>query len=178
MTSPNADSGRVMEPRQQQLLAVPQTIETSDDYYTPKHIFDALALKFDLDVCAPPGGVPWLPADRYYTVEDNGLAQPWSGRVWMNPPYSQATVWVRRFMEHAHGIALMCHAKSAWHPLLWADADACAVPYVYFDFVGGSIASPVWFAAYGDECVDAIGRVGVVRYRVPPNGSSLEDNRP
>lgn len=150
---------------QMQLLAVAQEQLTRDDAYTPKEVFEALGLRFDLDVCAPPGGVPWLPADRFYSMEDDGLAQPWEGRVWMNPPYSQATAWVRRFIAHGHGIALVGHAKSAWHPALWAAADACAVPFKYFDFVPASIYMPVWFAAFGEECVEAIQRVGVVRYR-------------
>ena len=154
------------EERQLQLVAAPQELLTKDDYYTPKHIFDALGLRFDLDVCAPPGGVPWIPADRHYTREDDGLSQPWTGRVWMNPPYSQATPWVRRFIEHRHGIALVGHAKSNWHPELWAAADGCAYPFSYFDFVGGSVFMPVWFAAFGPECVEALSRVGIVRTTV------------
>ena len=134
-----------------------------DERYTPKSVFDALGLRFDLDVCAPPGGIPWLPADRYFTREDDGLAQPWHGRVWMNPPYSNATPWVHRFIEHRHGIALVGHAKSAWHPQLWAAADAAAVPFTYWDFVGGSIFMPVWFAAFGEECVEALRHVGEVK---------------
>ena len=27
-------------------------------------------------------------AVRYFTKDDDGLAQAWSGRVWLNPPYS------------------------------------------------------------------------------------------
>jgi len=135
---------------------------TSDDYYTPPHIFDRLGLTFDLDVCAPPGGVPWLPARRFLTMADDGLSAPWSGRVWMNPPYSQATPWVRRFIEHGHGIALVPHAKSAWHVELWNAADGCVVT-PQFAFVGGWPFLPVWFAAFGGECVDAIANLGRVR---------------
>ena len=54
---------------------------TSDDCYTPRWVFDAMALEFDLDVAAPPGG-PWhVPCKRYYTAEEDGLAQPWEGLV-------------------------------------------------------------------------------------------------
>lgn len=44
---------------------------TSDDCYTPRWVFDAMGLQFDLDVAAPKGG-PWhVPAARYYTAEDD-----------------------------------------------------------------------------------------------------------
>lgn len=60
------------------LFGAPQTALTSDDYYTPAWVFERLGITFDLDVCAPPGGIPWIPAARYYTMEDDGLAQPWT----------------------------------------------------------------------------------------------------
>jgi hypothetical protein len=152
------------EPR---LFTMAQEQLTRDDYYTPSWIFDAMGLEFDIDVCAPPGGIPWIPARRHFTQADDGLLQEWSGRVWMNPPYSQATPWVRRFMAHAHGVMLIVHAKSAWHPALWKVADGVVIPDDYFDFVGGpnggSIFAPVFFAAFGDECVDAISNLGTVR---------------
>lgn len=151
----------------QRLFPVHQEQLTSDDYYTPEWVFERMGLTFDLDVCAPPGGIDWIPASRYFTQSDDGLAQPWVGRVWMNPPYSHATAWVTRFIEHGHGVCLMNHAKSAWHPRLWAACDGAAMPYEYFNFVGGpnggSMYVPVWFAAFGDECVEAISRLGVVR---------------
>lgn len=147
------------------MFDAPQEQLTKDDYYTPKAVFDALDLTFDLDVCAPPGGVPWIPAARYYTKADDGLSQPWEGRVWMNPPYSEVTAWAHRFIAHGHGIALVSHAKSAWHPVLWDKADAVAFPFHYFDFVGGSVPLPVWFVAFGDECVEALHRVGIVRLK-------------
>lgn len=37
-------------------------------------------------------------AAQYFTAQDDGLAQEWRGRVWMNPPYSQPLVG--RFADH------------------------------------------------------------------------------
>lgn len=35
-------------------------------------------------------------APMYYTHADNGLARPWNGRVWCNPPWSHIRPWVER----------------------------------------------------------------------------------
>lgn len=152
-------NGRLFPVQQEQL--------TSDDYYTPKWVFDALGLRFDLDVCSPPGGVEWIPAERHYTQADDGLTSPWEGTVWMNPPYSNATPWVRKFMEHRNGVCLVPHAASAWHPTLWADAHAWHVP-VRFQFQCADVRNgfpfmPVFFAAYGEECVEALRNIGPIR---------------
>lgn len=144
------------------LFAVEQSERTSDDYLTPRWVFDTLGLEFDLDVASP----PWethVPAKRKFTKADDGLSQPWEGRVWMNPPYSESARWVDRFIEHAHGIALLPWAKSAWCIALWESPARIALPRAWFPFVGGDIYLPVQFAAFGDECVEAISRLGRVR---------------
>ena len=144
------------------LFRVEQSERTSDDYLTPKWVFDTLGLEFDLDVASP----PWethVPAKRRFTKADDGLSQSWEGRVWMNPPYSESTAWVEKFIAHRHGVALMPWAKSAWTIRLWASADAVALPPRIFDFDGGSISYMVMFAAFGDECVAALSNLGRVR---------------
>lgn len=98
-------------------------LKDSDEHYTPKWIFDALNLEFDLDVSAPKGGISWLPAKRHYSIEDDGLAQAWSGLIWMNPPYSKPTPWVHKFIEHNNGIALLLFSKSKWFDELWNKSD-------------------------------------------------------
>jgi DNA N-6-adenine-methyltransferase (Dam) len=130
----------------------------------PPHVFERLGIEFDLDVAAPPEGCPWIPAKRFLTMADDGLSAPWEGKVWMNPPYSQATPWVNRFINHRNGICLVPWAKSAWAIKLWNAADAVAIDADgFFDFIGGSISSAVWFAAFGDECSQALSRIGKVR---------------
>lgn len=48
---------------------------------------------WDLDVAADEEG-HW--AERWYGVQQDGLRQPWFGRVWCNPPFSDLDPWVRR----------------------------------------------------------------------------------
>jgi hypothetical protein len=155
---------------QPNLFGVEQAERTSDDYYTPKWVFDALGLEFDLDVCAPPDGPPCVPARRWFTMQDDGLSQPWDGRVWMNPPYSDAEPWVRRFLDHGNGVCLLPYVKSFWRLDVWRCADAVG------DFGGDrdrikflrdgkptEIMFPTFFAAMGDECVEALRNIGPVR---------------
>jgi hypothetical protein len=97
----------------------------NDEWLTPPHIIKALG-PFDLDPCAPVVR-PWDTAARHYTVEDNGLAQPWEGRVWLNPPYGQQTeAWMQRLAEHGNGTALIfARTETAiFFPWVWGRADA------------------------------------------------------
>jgi hypothetical protein len=112
------------------LFAVPSdaVAVTSDDCYTPRWVFDAMCLRFDLDVAAPVGG-PWhVPCDRYFTAADDGLTQPWDGLVWCNPPYSSFAQWAARFKQHDR-IALMGHMRSEqrWSPIVYEAANVVAL---------------------------------------------------
>lgn len=83
-----------------------KTANSSDEWYTPKEIIDALG-KFDLDPCAPV--IPlWNTARIMYNKEHDGLNQEWEGRVWLNPPYSRPLFekFVNRMAEHNNGIML------------------------------------------------------------------------
>ncbi len=152
---------------QQSLFGAPQVAQTNDDWYTPQWIFETLGLQFDLDVAAPPGGIPWIPAHRHFTKEDDGLNQPWHGKVWMNPPFSKMTPWALRFLEHRNGVALLPMARSRWFAKLWdSDAVIAALPDDLKFMKEGkpmSMSFPALLVAFTDECVEAISRIGKVR---------------
>src|SRR5690348_17328383 len=83
----------------------------SDTYLTPPEIVRRLG-HFDLDPCCP-DGMPWKTADVMYTKAQDGLSQPWNGRVWMNPPFGRTgpDKWFGRMAEHNNGIGL-CAART------------------------------------------------------------------
>lgn len=78
---------------------------SKDEWLTPPSIIEALGV-FDLDPCAPIVR-PWPTAINHFTIEDDGLAQNWEGRVWCNPPYADATPRIEKLSDHGNGIALL-----------------------------------------------------------------------
>lgn len=138
---------------------------TKDDCYTPAWIFEHMAVEFDLDVAAPPGGVPWIPARRFLTVHDDGLSAEWSGRVWCNPPYSECAPWARRFLQHGDGIFLGPVSKARWPAPLMAAADLVWVPVDQFDWMrpGKLRPDPTWclvfMAAFTEPCAAGLRRL-------------------
>ena len=142
---------------------------TSDDHYTPKWVFDLLNVTFDLDVAAPVGGVPWIPALQSYSQADDGLTQPWHGLVWCNPPFSDILPWIRRLNQHGNGIALLPHTKGAWRREVWANADGITewqtLSEIRFIHRGKekTIFPTTFLAAWGDVALKALSNVGRVR---------------
>jgi hypothetical protein len=145
-------------------------MRSSDEYYTPQWIFQALNIKFDLDVSAPKGGVPWLPADNHYSIEDDGLTKDWYGKVWMNPPFSQSTPWVNKFIEHGNGIALVPFAKSAWFHTLWNVAGGIVpltskLKFEHRDKGTQSIFMSCFLASMGTYCTDYLHQSNIGKVR-------------
>jgi hypothetical protein len=141
----------------------------NDECYTPQWIFDDLGVKFDLDVCSPIGGTGLVPADKYYSEEDDGLTSPWFGLVWMNPPYSKPTPWIDKFIEHSNGLCLVPASKSKWFLNIWDAADAVTLMPTNMKFVNNGKNYQIQFQtimfAMGIDAVEAIKRLNTSRVR-------------
>lgn len=106
-----------------------ETVGASGDWYTPKYIFDALGVSFDLDVAAPKEGPRHVPARHWLSTDS--LNRSW-GRsrnfIWMNPPFGPRNglePWLYRFFAHENGIALTPDRTSApWWQNAAQKADA------------------------------------------------------
>lgn len=102
-----------------------RSIGKSQVHITPKVIIDALG-PFDLDPCAATVR-PWDCAVRNFTEATDGLIFPWSGFVWLNPPFHRYEVatWIEKMAAHNDGIALL-HARTetAWFRPVWQHARA------------------------------------------------------
>lgn len=74
----------------------------TDLWATPQDTFDKLneEFSFTLDVCA---SLENAKCKSYFTKEDDGLSQDWSGVCWMNPPYGREII---KWMEKAYKASL------------------------------------------------------------------------
>jgi hypothetical protein len=83
-----------------------RSIGRTNIWLTPPNIIADLG-PFDLDPCAAPEPRPWPTATLHYVTD--GLARPWFGRVWLNPPYSRHEIgaWVSALAKHGNGVALV-----------------------------------------------------------------------
>ncbi len=142
-----------------------------DEWLTPPAIIKALG-EFDLDPCAPHASRrPWDTAKSHYSVEDDGLAQPWHGRVWCNPPYGlEAARWLERLAAHGDGIALIfARTETAmFFDHVWDKADALLFirGRLHFHHVDGSRAAanagaPSVLVAYGQRNKQALHSCGL-----------------
>jgi hypothetical protein len=136
----------------------------SDEWYTPKHVFDDLRVTFDLDVAAPKEGPRHVPARDWFW--ENGLEKEWFGLVWMNPPFGhqkEKILWLSRFLEHGNGIALLPDRTSApwWQEYApQCDAVLFVSPKIKFERWDGSVGeSPgtgTTLFAVGKKASDAL----------------------
>lgn len=120
----------------------------SVEWETPQELFDLLdeEFSFTLDVCALPENAK---CKRYFTPDDDGLAQSWAGNIcWMNPPYgTEIADWVAKAHREAKapGTKVVCLLPARTDTGWWW--DYCIVGQVRFirgrlKFGGGEHSAP------------------------------------
>jgi hypothetical protein len=124
-----------------------ETLGKSDEWYTPRYLFDAMGVKFDLDVTPARLGQSFVPAHKF--LKGDGLIEEWEGFVWMNPPFGARNglePWLNRFLQHGNGVALTPdRTSSPWWQAAAKKSDAIIfmAPKVKFHMPSGEVgASP------------------------------------
>lgn len=112
-------------------LANSKGCDQKDRWETPCKIFEPLnaEFQFTLDPCCE---THTAKCEKYFTEEENGLAQDWVGEiVFVNPPYSRGNIdkWMEKcYNESLKGstiVALIPVSTSAkwFHNFVWGKAE-------------------------------------------------------
>jgi site-specific DNA-methyltransferase (adenine-specific) len=117
------------------------------DWETPPAFFARLddEFRFTLDACANEQNAK---CENYYTVEDDGLSQPWPGTTWCNPPYGREIGdWVRKaYQESLNGSTVVMLIPARTDTAYWHDYVMLAheIRFVRgrLRFVGGDSCAP------------------------------------
>lgn len=125
-------------------------LKPSDHWRSPPAVVElarSILGDLDLDPAANRSDRHWFAGENWTR---RGLDQPWEGRVYLNPPYSQLRVWVPYASQQRDAvvIALIPPAVGTeyWHEYIWRPhrnghaqpwADAIAFPRGRFAFVDG-----------------------------------------
>lgn len=165
----------------------------TNTWLTPPRLVQMLG-EFDLDPCAMPTDWcftcgtdwpkneecqaqhspsptkrPWVLAKQNFTIQEDGLSQPWEGRVFCNPPYGpHVKKWAARMAAHRNGIFLIFSRTEtdAWAEI-WKQADAVLFPFgrMCFYLPDGKRAksgtAPSALLAYGQNNVETLRKSGV-----------------
>lgn len=106
-------------------MSAPQNWSTAERYVTVGRRRLGVSA-FDLDPCAESHNAK---ARHYYSFRErgeNGLTLPWTGNVWLQPPWNNIQPWVCRGLEYVgRGYAsnviafLPTRSDRAWFQTLW-----------------------------------------------------------
>lgn len=163
-----------LPPRAQQfgLMMSRETVE----WYTPPDIIErarSVLGTIDLDPASSDVAQRWIQATTYYTAES--LHAPWSGRVWLNPPFDDTPTWVDRLeqvYEAGSVIEAVLLVNSApgyiWWEDLWRRRPVCMLrERLYFYRTDGTpdgqAKKGTTIAYYGEDIrlfVEVFGELG------------------
>ncbi|HSH79514.1 MAG TPA: DNA N-6-adenine-methyltransferase [Herpetosiphonaceae bacterium] len=163
----------------------------SHDWYTPSRYVEAARAVLggiDLDPASCAEANEIVQATRYYTATDDGLAQPWHGRVFLNPPYgttrgrSNQDLWSKRLIDAfeagtVDAAVLLVNAATGnqWFQRLWKYPICFAGRRIRFWRPDQAASSPthsnalVYFGADVDRFIREFSPLGAVVAQLRPD---------
>ena len=150
------------------------------EYYTPLKIIEMareVMGDIDLDPATSEMAQSHVEAKQYFTIEDDGLKQEWTGRVWLNPPFSSqlATKFIDKLVCSLGIIEYVCLTSgpvdSRWLQVIAGDADLMCLPRKRPKFWSPGVnkwqsPAPAWLWYRGpnqERFREVFGKLGVVR---------------
>lgn len=137
----------------------------TNTWFTPESIISELA-PFDLDPCTQ-SYRPFDTAKNHYCEDlgDDGLLYPWTGRVWLNPPYGRfIREWLNKLAHHKNGIALVfARTETNWAQYAFETCNAVNFLHNRIEFIPSDpavksdrAACGSMLLAYGEANVETI----------------------
>ena len=122
----------------------------STEWETPDELFKKYdnLYHFTLDVCATAKNTK---CKKYFSPEDNGLAQNWTGVCWMNPPYGRGVApWIKKAYEASQSGAVVVALLPVRTDTKWFHTYIYHKAEFYFlegrvRFTNGKITGPATF---------------------------------
>ena len=163
----------------------PFTSQQTDEWSSPREVVEPIAEAiggFDLDPCSGAERSPF--ADACYTEADDGLKQPWSGDVWVNPPYSDVSSWAKKAAAEAGDgarVVFLCKGDSStewWQSAIEQATAVCAVDR-RLSFGDGDNSAPfpshifVFGPVFSDSLANALDGLGAVLVKRRPEGGDV-----
>lgn len=155
------------------------TQSKSNDWYTPVRYVEAARRVLggiDLDPASCAEANQTVQAARYFTEADDGLAQEWKGRVWLNPPYGRmAGGFIARLASqyeagHVSAAVTLVSASApstSWFQPLW-NAVLCFTDHrIHFNGVKGNTTGSIfaYLGPHGDVFAEEFQQFGAVVIR-------------
>ena len=117
------------------------------DWQTPDHILDLVRATLGGPIRLDPCTVESNPTDALaiYTEADDGLAHPWVGGFFCNPPYGRTLLkWSEHIAKQkVEGLVLApARTDTRWFHNLWEWSDACCFIKGRLRFKGAKQGAP------------------------------------
>jgi len=138
----------------------------NDDWYTPSQYIDAARIvmgSIDTDPASSEKAQETVMAKQFFTAEQDGLVQDWSGSVWINPPFSDVLPFAEKLISHlesgevTQAIVLTNNNTDTlwWHKMAELSAGICFTKgRISFYDVYGETSAPTngqTFFYFGDN---------------------------
>lgn len=159
----------------------PLMTSNSEDWYTPQSVIDCVLELFGVINLDPCSNGSHIPAEKHYTIADNGLNHNWYGKIYVNPPYGETIgLWIDKVIEeYSNGnieqavLLLPARTDTKWFRKL--NKHLLCFVNGRLKFSGHNNSAPFPNVIVGVGCnendfINVFGKMGDVYKRVIPNG--------
>ena len=164
----------------------------NDEWYTPEEYIEMareVLQHIDLDPASCAYANKTIKADRYFSIDDDGLQHTWNGKIWMNPPYGSKLIkeFAKKFVVEyrdghiQEGIVLVNNSTdSKWFRGLAKEASAIVFVTGRINFNSSFRESKrplqgqafLYFGKHNDSFLKVFSHIGIPCLLADPNNGT------